>query len=141
MGNLSHDVLITIDSSQKQNDDATEISFQTKGRLYNKNGTYYLKYEEELEGLEGVESTLKLEENRVTLIRQGEVRTLQKFISGRRTEFEYNTLYGTLQLEVEVDRLSVELDSEQGRVDLVYKLYKSETLISINQLSISYKEE
>lgn len=48
------------------------INLITAGRLYRRNGKYFISYEEsELTGMEGTRTTLKLEDRQVTMTRTG----------------------------------------------------------------------
>ncbi|PRX35790.1 uncharacterized beta-barrel protein YwiB (DUF1934 family) [Orenia metallireducens] len=138
---MPQEVKIRINSSQLEGLDKNEIAFKTKGLLYNKKGIYYLKYKEDLEGLKGVETTLKIKEDELTLIRQGQVRMIQEFVLDKQNNFDYHTPYGTLSFQVEVEELNIDVDFFQGVIDLSYQLYNGEELISKNQLNIIYKED
>ncbi|GAB6137270.1 YwiB family protein [Halanaerobaculum tunisiense] len=137
---MAQEVAIKVNGRQKNDGTETEIKREAQGKFYNKQGTYYLRYEGEGD-LAGVTTTLKIKDRRVTLIRQGAVRTKQEFIPQARTSFDYQTPYGTLQLEVEVEELEVDIGAKTGEVDLKYLLYDPEGLVGTNWLNISYKEE
>lgn len=138
---MSQSVTINIESSQDDGREKEEIKTESSGELYYKRGTYYLKYTETAQGLEGVKTTLKLKEEEVTLIRQGEVRTIQSFVPGGRTEFDYQTPHGTLNLALEVEEFELNLKQKSGEVNLEYRIYSQEGLVSNNQLAIKYCEE
>ncbi len=70
---MRKDVIIQINGCPKYEDGNEEsIELTTAGRLYRKNGNYYIIYKEsELTGMEGVTTTLKVEDKRITLMRNG----------------------------------------------------------------------
>ncbi len=70
---MRKDVIIQINGSPKYEDaDGEEIELTTAGRFYRKNGSYYIMYKEsELTGMEGITTTLKVEDKRITLMRNG----------------------------------------------------------------------
>ncbi|WP_018248226.1 DUF1934 domain-containing protein [Orenia marismortui] len=138
---MPKEVKLRINSIQDDGNQSNKISFKTKGSLYNKNNTYYLKYKEELEGVKGVKTTLKIKPDRLTLIRQGKLRMIQEFVLDEKREFDYHTPYGTLNFEVEVQNLKFDLGSSQGKISLSYQLYNDLKIISSNELNIFYKEE
>ncbi|AGB42366.1 hypothetical protein Halha_2492 [Halobacteroides halobius DSM 5150] len=138
---MTKEVSIKITGKQKNGTEETEINNHTKGKFYNKQGTYYLRYQEEAKGLKGVNTTLKIEDNQVTLIRQGKVRTIQEFMPQTKTKFDYKTPYGRLELEIEVEILNVNIGSRAGEINLKYQLYDKQGLIGTNWLNIVYKEE
>ncbi|WP_408955430.1 DUF1934 domain-containing protein [Natroniella sp. ANB-PHB2] len=137
---MARQVEIEINSLQDTGQDEIEFSSQLTGKLYYRNGVYYLKYEEVLEGLEGTKTTLKIKEDAVTLIRRGKVGGTQKFISEQKTSFDYQTPYGKLPLEIEVERLKVDTTEQAGEIIIKYSLYEQQRLVSCNQLNITYKE-
>ena len=134
-------VTINVESSQDDGSEQEEITTQSNGDLYQKNGTYYLKYEETAEGLEGVKTTVKIKEQEVTLIRQGQVRTMQSFVPDTKTDFDYKTPYGTLNLTLEVEEFNLNVNETDGEIQLEYAVYSEEGLVSNNQLAIKYCEE
>lgn len=138
---MSKSVTINVESSQDDGSDQEQITTQSNGQLYQKSGTYYLKYEETAEGLEGVKTTIKIKEEEVTLIRQGNVRTIQSFAPGKRTDFDYKTPYGTLNLALEVEEFNLNINETDGEIQLEYAVYSEEGLVSNNQLAIKYCEE
>nr|WP_282706967.1 DUF1934 domain-containing protein [Natroniella acetigena] len=137
---MARQVEVEINSLQDTGQEEIEFSSQVTGKLYYRNGVYYLKYEEVLEGLEGTKTTLKIKEDTVTLIRRGKVGGTQKFISDKRTSFDYQTPYGRLPLEIEVEKLGVNVTEQAGEVVLQYRLYEQQRLVSCNQLNVTYKE-
>ena len=138
---MSRSVNINVKSKQDDGVDEEEIVTKNSGELYQKDDTYYLKYKENSEGLEGVKTTLKIKEGKLTLIRQGKVRTIQKFEPETRTEFDYNTPYGTMKLALEVEKWNLDINQGSGRIHLEYAVYSQEGLVSNNQLIIKYAEE
>nr|WP_282580106.1 DUF1934 domain-containing protein [Natroniella sulfidigena] len=137
---MARQVEIEINSLQDTGQDEIEFSSQVTGKLYYRNGVYYLKYEEVLEGLEGTKTTLKIKEDAVTLIRRGQVGGTQEFLPEKRTSFDYQTPYGKLPLEIEVEKLAVTAAEQTGEIKLKYRLYEQQRLVSCNQLNITYKE-
>ncbi|MBM7557045.1 DUF1934 domain-containing protein [Halanaerobacter jeridensis] len=135
---MSQAVRINVESSQDDGSEQEEITTQSTGELYQKRGTYYLKYEETAEGLEGVKTTVKIKEEEITLIRQGQVRTIQNFVPESRTQFDYKTPYGTLNLALEVEEFDLDINERAGEINLEYAVYSEEGLVSNNQLAIKY---
>ena len=133
------EVEISILGVQVEGEERNEISSVVKGRLYKKRDTYYLKYKEKVQGLEGVKTTLKIEDEQITLIRQGQVRSIQKFVSDEKTEFDYKTPYGMLKLVIEVEELKIDVGNVKGQVNIHYILHDQQQVISTNQLDITYK--
>ncbi|MGM0502552.1 MAG: DUF1934 domain-containing protein [Bacillota bacterium] len=138
---MSTTVNINVKSKQDHGVEQEQMSMQSNGELYQKKGVYYLKYQEQSEGLEGVKTTLKIKEEELTLIRQGQVRTIQKFAPETRTEFDYQTPYGTLELALEVNKWELDVNKTVGKISLEYAVYSKDGLVSNNYLDIKFEEE
>jgi len=141
VGILSKEVTINIKSKQDDGVEEEEITSHNTGQLYQKNGTYYLKYEATATGLEGVKTTVKIEEEELTIIRQGKLRTIQSFVPGTKTDFDYQTPHGALQLALKVNEWDLEINKTNGKINLGYDVYSQEEVVSNNQLEIEYKED
>ncbi|GAB6099518.1 hypothetical protein JCM16358_13970 [Halanaerocella petrolearia] len=137
---MAQEVAIKVVGRQENGVEETEVKTETSGKFYNKAGTYYLRYEDTGD-LAGVTTTLKIRDRELTLIRQGKVRTIQDFNPKARTSFDYKTPYGTLEFEIEVEKLDVDIGSSAGKVKLKYQLYNEQGVVGTNWLSLSYKEE
>lgn len=136
---MATDILISIKNLQEQDGERNVIDYQTKGELYEKKGTTYLRYKEKGEGLEGVQTTLKVEKEQISLIRHGALSMCQVFKEGVRNDCEYNTPHGTLMLSTDTKNMEKALGFDDGRIRISYDLYFSGQLTSNNTLEIEYK--
>ena len=94
---MKKDVLISIQSTQQVDGDRDEMELTTFGSYYEKNGKYYIVYQEsEATGFESdTTTTVKVEgENRVTMIRSGMQRSQLVMERGKRHLCHYGTEYG-----------------------------------------------
>ncbi|MGO1711935.1 MAG: DUF1934 domain-containing protein, partial [Senegalia sp. (in: firmicutes)] len=98
------EVLVKVIGTQKLEDgEKTEIELVTKGKLYDKSGSYYLIYDEsEISGLENSTTSLKINDDEVSMKRFGENNSKMEF----KKDYKYNTLYAAMWggLELGVDR-------------------------------------
>lgn len=139
---MPNQVAVKINSVQDDGVEKNKISTNIDGQLYKKGTTYYLKYDGVAEGLEGVNTTLKIKDNRVKLIRRGKVETRQEFIPNEKTNFDYHTPYGMMKFSITVQELNINIGRAQGEVKLAYELQDEEGLvISSNYLHLEYEEE
>ncbi|MFW5856011.1 MAG: DUF1934 domain-containing protein [Bacillota bacterium] len=141
---MSEKVKINIVNRQKTAEGDTDcLKQQVEGTLYRKNSVYYLVYDEKSEGLEGVRTTLKIEPEveRFFLIRSKPLRYKQSFCKRERTTGQYQTVHGSIQTEIETDRLDFFLKENRGRIILEYKLYLAGEMTAYNKLEISYYTE
>ena len=126
---------LSIHSLAVQGREREETGQELVAQLFRKGRTSYIRYEEELEGIGRVMTTLKVEEQQVTIIRHGVLRMKHVYRLGEETISQYETGEGslimktkTLSLEYtpfEADQLlptSGASFSNQGRLHLSYHL-------------------
>lgn len=139
---MKKDVLIKVKSRhilEEDRQDAVELT--TTGSFYKKNEAYYIVYEEsEMTGMEGTTTTLKVEPEKITLIRMGNINTRQVFIKGKRHTSNYHTLYGNLIMTVIPRKIDADIAPHGGKVNLTYDLEVNGRRISKNFLHISVEE-
>ena len=136
------DVLLTIRGSQSDTsgDDERVIELMVEGRIYRDEPHVYLTYEEsDLSGVEGVQTMLDVEGERVTLYRTGEIRTSMVFEEGRRYQSVYETPLGRMQMGIFPNSVYSSVDGEEGEVALHYQLDFGGRFIGNNTLSVTYR--
>jgi len=135
---LKKDVMITVNSRQEHPDkDADVFNFITEGVYYKEDGNYYITYNEShLTGMDGTTTTLKIEPDSVTLIRSGNVSSLMVFKKGRRHTSEYSTEYGTFEVGVTAQKVSVNMDDSGGNIDVEYFIEVNNQLTSFTTLNV-----
>ena len=111
------------DQDQQEN----SMEFVTEGKLYQKNGSIYLFYDEsELSGFPGCRTSLKLTKDSVRMRRRGmgtgyEAELL--FRKGDRITGDYETPYGTINMEVLTSDVKNNLAEDgTGNVDVDYMI-------------------
>ncbi len=114
------------------------IELITEGKLYTKNGSYYLVYDEtEISGMEGSTTTLKIQGHKISMKRFGSNSSSLIFEKGHNYTAEYMTAYGDMTLEVLTENLAVNIsETGKGNIDLLYKLNLSDNISSNNHLTI-----
>ncbi len=135
---LKKEVMITVDSKQEHPDkDADIINFVTEGSFYKEEDNYYISYNESnLTGMDGTTTTFKIEPNSVTLIRYGSVSSLMVFEKGRKHISEYNTDYGTFEVGIMAQNLSVDLNDLGGRINVEYIIEVNKQIASYTTLDV-----
>lgn len=132
-------VMIKIKGKQTNSEgEENVIELFTEGKLYTKNGSYYLVYDEtEISGMEGSTTTLKIQGKKVSMKRFGNNSSNLIFEMGQRHKAEYMTAYGDMTLEVITDRVDVDIsESGKGKINLFYKINLANDLESDNHLTI-----
>lgn len=104
-------------------DDEGRMELITEGKLYKKENIFYVSYKETgVTGMEGTTTTLKIEENRVTLIRHGTVSSTFVFEEGRKNTSHYATEFGVFTVEVAAEKVFSAIDEDGGMVAVSYSL-------------------
>lgn len=111
-----------ISVSSKQTDDLDDvIEVVTPGNFYKRNNAYYAIYKEtKISGMEGTTTTLKISDDKFSLMRAGSTTSKMEFYKGKENISMYDTPYGTLELKTQTKKLVVNLDDEGGEVFIDY---------------------
>src|SRR4051794_3678733 len=104
---MKKNAIISVVSKQCDSEDDDDIiEVVTPGKFYKEGNHYYAVYEEtEISGMKGTTTTLKIGEEKVTLIRTGTTNTKMKFKKHERDLTLYNTPHGGLDLIVDTRNL------------------------------------
>lgn len=73
-------------------------------------------------GLEGTQTTLRIEPGRVTLERTGAVNSQMVFEEGREHPSTYVTPYGAFPMRIRTRKLCIDLDRQGGELTIYYDL-------------------
>ncbi len=119
-----------------------EMEFMTEGKLYERNGTVYLLYEEtELSGVPGCKTRLRLRDGEIQMKRFGEGAGLGNeilFEQGKRYTGFYDTPFGPIPIEVLTNRVSSSITEEgSGDIDIDYDISLKGLLEGRNILNIT----
>lgn len=104
-------------------DEANEIELKTKGKFAEKNGKFYIIYEEsELTGFEDTTTTIKVSEDAVSMTRSGKYNSKMVFKRGEKCLCSYKTPYGVIPVGINPVVLESKLNDEGGKVNIEYIL-------------------
>ncbi len=142
---MHKEVLVTVKGTQNYDmGDKETIELVTMGRLFFKNKSYYIIYDEsEISGMEGTTTLLKAENakgDKVTLNRAGTSEFRQVFEEGVHDEGNYVTPFGCMSTRVLPRKVKVDLTEVGGNINLEYELELSRQKIGYNELSITVRE-
>ncbi len=139
---MRKDVIIQINGCPKYDDsDGEAIELTTAGRLYRKNGSYYIIYKEsELTGMEGVTTTLKVEDKRITLMRNGLYPTQMVFEKGQRHFGVYRTEFGAMMVAISARDVRHSMTDSGGDLLIDYSIEIDSVLTGENLFKIKVKE-
>lgn len=139
---MKKDVVISLMGVQRYDETPPDvIELVTQGQLHEEDGVLVLSYEEsELTGLEGTRTTLRIEGERVVMLREGELNTQMIFEEGQRHLSLYETPYGTMSIGVRTWSLFVEMDSSGGRLEMDYAVEVEYSIAGRNTFRIQVRE-
>ena len=121
---MRKDVIIHIDGRPKyEGDMGEEIQLTTSGRFYKKNGQYYIMYKEsELTGMEGSTTTLKIEDEKITMMRSGSYPSHMVFEKGRKHIGVFKTETGPLTVGISARDIQNKIDDNGGSLTIDYAI-------------------
>lgn len=121
--------------------DGTEkdrFELETLGDFYEKNGKFYIIYEEtELTGFKDTTTTVKISHEAVLLTRKGGVDSRMEFELNKKRLCNYNTPYGAIPVATELSELSCSLNNFGGGVKIKYSLDFNNEKFAVNTLDIT----
>lgn len=106
------------------------------GRHYYKNGINYVLYDERDEESVITSVLLKIADDKMTIVRRGEIKHEQSFIKNKRCQGKYVTPYGSLPMAVVTKDLMISFGAVSGDVNVKYDLEVGGEWVSANELSI-----
>ena len=117
-------VILSIQGRQTYEGQEPElIELVTEGTLEYRDGAWEIIYEESaLTGLEGVTTTFRVEPEKVSLDRHGQLSSRMVFQLGVSHESLYQVPFGALLVTVQATRVVFDLVPDGGFLDLVYNI-------------------
>ncbi len=131
-------VLVSIHSSAHRDDDTEEpISLMTAGSLLLDEEKAEVTYQETLdESLPPQTVIVTVQDDIVTMRREGNYATQMVFARGQRYEGIYQTPFGTMDIAVFCTRLSYDLTEEGGEIFLVYQMDMNGQFAAMHQMHL-----
>lgn len=118
---MTKDVIIKISGMQYMEEQEEDIELITTGEYYNRNGKHYLKYEEIVEGVEGISKcTVKFKEDSFEVLKKGSINVHMVFESGKKNMTYYGTPLGNLLIGLDTKEVQVEEKEEEILIDVLY---------------------
>ncbi|MGI5894460.1 MAG: DUF1934 domain-containing protein [Candidatus Merdivicinus sp.] len=135
---MKQDVNISIKGIYTADEEQSTTELFTVGGLCKKNGHYYITYQEtETTGFEGCTTTMKIEKDRVTVIRHGPTTSHLVLQKGVRNIGRYEMMGNPMEIGVYTDGLETRMDENGGSVYMKYTMDMNAALLSENELEIS----
>lgn len=125
--------IITVTNEQGAGNMCDTVTESGRGSYRQKDGVSYIAYK-----TAGASVLIRAEEGMVMIKRTGDAVSEVKYIPGERSEFEYRTQYGSLNMCVLTE--AVETDTENGVIRLRYTLQTGKEKIK-NNITITIGED
>ena len=120
---MKENAMIYLKTLQNIDNEVNEIELQTKGRFLQKDGKYYISYEEsEMTGFEDTITTIKVTGDAVCMTRKGKYNSRMVFKKGEKYLCSYNTPYGSIPVGVNPITLENNLGEDGGKFNIEYIL-------------------
>lgn len=104
-----------------EKDDAIELT--TEGNFYEKNGSYFILYNESEEmGMADCSVMIKVTEDKVTVKRSGAFSSKMIYKPGETNEFIYNMPYGEMMIILHTKEIKKDLNDDGGELKISYTL-------------------
>jgi uncharacterized beta-barrel protein YwiB (DUF1934 family) len=120
---MNNKVLISVKTTQYVDGQPETVELITEGQYRKDGDEYFAEYDEtEISGMEGTKTTLKIEDDTFSIIRQGTTTSNLVFRRGVKHTSIYNTPFGSLEVAVNPSKLSIDADEKGCSVQLEYKM-------------------
>lgn len=141
---MINNVMVKVVGEQKNNRDerAVEpIELVTNGNLHEKDGIFYLKYDEYYEDLDKpVKNLLKFDANSLSLTKKGDVSSEMSFKVGETVDAYYSTPAGLIPISILTEGYQMEKTDKGVNIAIVYVMDYGNDYLSFNVLRISVEK-
>lgn len=138
-------VTVTVIGEQRSNRDEEHVEpveLVTPGTLHEKDGVFYLKYDEYYEDIEKpAKNLLKFDDKGLDLTKKGAVSAAMSFRAGETREAFYATPMGTMDISILTEAYEIVKTDEGMAIVLVYIMDYGHNCLSFNVLRVSVSEE
>ncbi len=135
-------VIISIHSRQCLDGQEDTVVQEAEGLLARAGAGWTLAYREgENSGLGDTKTILRLEPERVTLTRLGELNSRMVFQVGVPHTSPYETPYGAIPLTVRTHRLETALEEEGGTIEIDYQIELGGGAAGVNRLRLQVRKK
>lgn len=127
--NSKENATITLISKQFADGDEDKLEFTTSGGFYEKDGKFFITYQEHSDmGMGDSRVLLKIEPDSITMRRMGDFATVMVYKKNEITEFIYKVPFGELDMKIKTQSIINTLKGDGGRLSFSYVLYSGEAM-------------
>lgn len=141
---MINNVMVKVVGEQKSNRDESAvepIELVTNGNLHEKNGIFYLKYDEYYEDLDKpVKNLLKFDADSLSLTKKGDVSSEMSFKVGETVDAYYSTPAGFIPMSILTEGYQMEKTDTGVNIAIAYIMDYGNDCLSFNVLRISVEQ-
>ncbi|WP_295363911.1 DUF1934 domain-containing protein [uncultured Pseudoramibacter sp.] len=136
-------VWLTVVSQSAVEGDTERTEFMTEGDLVWEGETPCLNYQEtEVSGMSGTTTTVRIEPDKVSVIRLGTINSMMEFEAGSSCMAVYKTPLGEVPMSIDTRQIEIERDESFGplHVHLDYIISSNGQEVTANTMDIEVKD-
>jgi uncharacterized beta-barrel protein YwiB (DUF1934 family) len=132
--------ILTKSSQVDMDGQKNDMEFFVEGNYTEKGQTKYLIYKEsEISGMEGTTTTIRIDDDSLSIIRFGSINSKLEFRQGVVTRSVYTTPYGRFDIGIDTKLLEVDIRKDgKSNIKLLYILDTGAEQVITNEMSISF---
>lgn len=119
--NIDNEYRVIVSNTQTIDTETDTIEEIAYGSYHIKNGKQYILYKTENDG-DKISSMIKVDGNEILIKRSGSINSSMVYKIGGKRNFMYHLPYGSVEMEIETQRIISKLDENGGTIELVYTL-------------------
>lgn len=137
---MTKDVIVGIKGIQTDMFEADEIELVTTGQYVEKNGKVYITYiDSTIDNEKETKTTVKLEENGISILRFGGVNTHMVFEKDKTHITHYETPFGVFEINTLTKEIKVEKEEDFMEINVSYNLSINHMSMGVNTFTITVK--
>lgn len=138
---MEKDIIIEITGMQDyEGQDPDNVELVTSGKFAEKSDGIYITYEEsELTGMDSTTTTLKIEPERVTIMRFGQTRSHMIFEIGQKHLSHYDTPFGSFTIGICTHSVDKKITATGGKIEIHYSMEINNALAGENSFSLKFR--
>lgn len=120
---MTKDVLVSVKGTQYMDGESDTVEVITAGTCHEKNGKWYVMYEESAEGIKEVtRNTVKIYPEKVEVTKKGLIEAFMIYEPGKQYMTNYNTPMGLFVMGTTTSALNVQASEDKLLVEIDYDL-------------------
>lgn len=137
---MTKDIIVNVKGVQTDMFETDEIELVTTGQYVEKNNKTYITYiDSTIDGDKETKTTVKLEENQISILRFGAVNSHMVFEKDKTHITHYETPYGVFEINIFTKKIDVRKSDDYMEINVAYDLSINHMSMGVNTFMISIK--